>query len=60
MVKNTRTNLLNIVADAADSIRFSKTLPLKINPIPANSEKNNWPEFTFQQMPLAPHLACLL
>ena len=59
MVKNTRTNLLNIVDEAVDSIRFSKTLPLKINPIPVNSEKNNWPEFTFQQMPLAAVLPLL-
>ena len=53
MVKNTRDNLLNIVEDAEAKQRFEKNLPLKINEIPADSEKNNWVEFTFQQMPLA-------
>jgi len=59
MVKNTRANLLSILNEKADSARFSQTLPLKINPIPANSEKSNWVEFTFQQMPLAAVLPLL-
>jgi len=59
MVKNTRMNLLGVLKEKVDSIRFSQTLPLKINPIPANSEKNNWVEFTFQQMPLAAVLPLL-
>lgn len=58
-VKNTRTNLLRILKETVDSVRFSETLPLKINPIPANSEKNNWVEFTFQQMPIAAVLPLL-
>ena len=59
LVKNTRANLLNVLEDTVDSVRFSKTLPLKINPIPANSDKNNWVDFTFQQMPLAAVLPLL-
>jgi len=58
-VKNTRTDLLTILKDRVDSVRFSATLPLKINPIPANSDKNNWVQFTFQQMPLAAVLPLL-
>ena len=58
-VKNTRTDLLRILTEAVDSIRFSENLPLKITPIPANSEKKNWVEFTFQQMPLAAVLPLL-
>ena len=59
MVKNTRANLLGVLTEQVDSVRFSETLPLKINAIPTNSDKNNWVEFTFQQMPLAAVLPLL-
>ncbi len=58
MVNTTKDNLLNILEEE-EKQRFSRTLPLKINPIPENTTKNNWVEFTFQQMPLAAVLPIL-
>ena len=58
-IKNARVNFLNIIEDEVAKKRFNQTLPLKINPIPENSEKEDWVSFTFQQMPLAAVLPLL-
>lgn len=59
MVNNTRNNLLELIEETTEKNRFNQTLPLKINPIPIDSEKKNWVDFTFKQMPLAAVLPLL-
>lgn len=59
MVKSTRIDLINILEEETAKQRFDQTLPLKINEIPADSEKKNWVEFTFKQMPIAAVLPLL-
>ena len=57
MLKNkvleTRENLLSLIDDPAAKTSIAKAIPLKINEIPAGSDKKNWAQFHFQQMPVA-------
>lgn len=58
-INQARASLLAQVADTAVSIRLAAALPLKINPLPADTDKKTWAQFTFQQMPVAAVLPLL-
>ena len=55
----TRELLLNLVDDEAIRTEIAKNIPLRIREIPADSDKKNWSEFNFQQMPVAAILPLL-
>ena len=59
IVNQSRENLLNLIQDEAEKTRLAQNMPLKINPLPANSNKKDWTTFTFQQMPVAAVLPLL-
>ena len=48
-----RSKLLALIDDDAKRKELEESIPLKINPIPENTDKENWAQFTFQQMPVA-------
>ena len=54
-----RKRLLDLVEDENEKALLEKILPLELEPIPADSDKNNWAQFTFQQMPVAAALPIL-
>ncbi|MGK0364199.1 MAG: gliding motility-associated protein GldM [Saprospiraceae bacterium] len=54
-----RKRLLAQVEDEMVRATLAETIPLKVNPVPADSEKNSWTEFNFQQMPMAAVLPIL-
>ncbi len=54
-----RRRLLDLVEDGNEKALLEKILPLELEPIPADSDKNNWAQFTFQQMPVAAVLPIL-
>lgn len=58
-VGETREKLLALVEDPAVRKELAERIPLKINEIPANSDKKSWAQFTFQQMPVAAVLPIL-
>jgi len=58
-ILETREKLLNLVDDDEVRQQIGKSIPLKINPIPENSDKKTWEHFTFQQMPVAAVLPIL-
>ncbi len=49
----TREQLLGLIDEPEARQRIAESIPLKINEIPANSNKKDWVQFTFQQMPVA-------
>lgn len=54
-----RKRLLDLIESGNEKALLEKILPLELDPIPANSDKNNWAQFTFQQMPVAAVLPIL-
>jgi len=58
-IQKARADLLEQIADTAVRVQLSETLPLKVNPLPADTDKENWAQFTFQQMPVAAVLPLL-
>ena len=52
-VIETRKKLLSLIDDPAAKASIANSIPLKINDIPANSDKKDWVQFHFQQMPVA-------
>jgi len=54
-----REKLLAQVEDEMARATFASSIPLKINAVPADSEKNTWAEFNFQKMPMAAVLPIL-
>lgn len=54
-----RTALLNLIEDEQERAFLEKILPLELDPIPENSDKKSWAQFTFQQMPVAAVLPIL-
>jgi len=56
---NVRKRLLELVAGGNEKALLEKILPLEIEPIPEKSDKNDWAQFTFQQMPVAAVLPIL-
>ncbi|MBK9018399.1 MAG: hypothetical protein IPM82_32565 [Saprospiraceae bacterium] len=58
-VEETREKLLALVDEPAARKDLSERIPLKINEIPASSDKKTWAQFTFQQMPVAAVLPVL-
>ena len=58
-VLEARADLLNLVDEEVLKSSMSETIPLNINEVPADSEKENWAQFTFQQMPVAAVLPLL-
>lgn len=55
----TRAQLLALVDDETIRQQIADNIPLKINPIPEDSDKKTWEQFTFQQMPVAAVLPML-
>ncbi|MFT6360098.1 MAG: gliding motility-associated protein GldM [Saprospiraceae bacterium] len=55
----TREQLLALVDNKAIRQEIGNNIPLKINPIPEDSDKRTWEQFTFQQMPVAAVLPIL-
>ena len=58
-IVETRDQLLMQVEDEAVREQIANSIPLKINAIPEGSDKKNWEQFTFQQMPIAAVLPML-
>lgn len=58
-VLETREKLLALIGDPAARQHVAENIPLKINEIPAGSDKKTWAQFTFQQMPVAAVLPIL-
>ena len=54
-----RKRLLDLVEDGNEKALLEKILPLELDPIPEDSDKKNWAQFTFQQMPVAAVLPIL-
>jgi len=58
-INQARVDLLAQIADTSVSAQLAASLPLKINPLPADTDKKDWAQFTFQQMPVAAVLPLL-
>ena len=58
-VLKAREALLQIIKNDSVRIELEKSIPLKIDPIPENSDKVDWADFTFRQMPVAAVLPML-
>ncbi len=58
-IKKVRTDLLAQISDEDIRQELAATLPIKIEEIPENSDKKNWAEFKFKQMPVAAVLPLL-
>ena len=58
-VLNARESLLQIIENDSLRTELSKNIPLKIDPIPEDSDKADWADFTFRQMPVAAVLPML-
>ena len=58
-ILETKARLLGLIDEAADRQLLERSIPLKINEIPAHSDKKTWAQFTFQQMPTAAVLPIL-
>ena len=54
-----RKRLLDLIEDGNERALLEKILPLELEPIPENSDKKDWAQFTFQQMPVAAVLPIL-
>lgn len=54
-----RSRLLNLVEEPVERAKLERNIPLKIQDIPANSDKKDWADFTFRQMPVAAVLPML-
>jgi len=52
-IEEVRIQLLNLLDDKNAKALLDKVLPLEIEPIPEDSDKKSWAQFTFQQMPVA-------
>ena len=58
-IETTRNALLNLIDDEQLRQELSQNIPLKVNALPADTEKKDWEHFTFQQMPVAAILPML-
>jgi gliding motility-associated protein GldM len=52
-ISETREQLLALVDEPEARAQLAERIPLKINDVPAGSDKKSWAQFTFQQMPVA-------
>lgn len=58
-VRDTRAELLSFVENEEIQAILSGSIPLKINDLPADTDKKSWSEFNFKQMPVAAVLPTL-
>jgi len=58
-IEKTRKDLLDLVEEEEERGVLEKNIPLRVNEIPKDSDKENWAQFTFQQMPIAAVLPVL-
>ncbi len=58
-INKAREALLALIEEEETRTQLAESLPLKVKPIPENSDKTTWAQFTFQQMPLAAVLPLL-
>ena len=58
-INEVRTAMLNLIENESERDFLSKVLPLELQPIPEDSDKDTWAQFTFQQMPVAAVLPIL-
>lgn len=58
-VKEVREQLLQLVENDTTRSLIAASMPLKVNPPPADSEKDTWSKFNFQMMPMAAVLPIL-
>ena len=58
-ITEVRQRLLDLVEDENEKALLSEVLPLELQPIPEDSDKKNWAQFTFQKMPVAAVLPIL-
>lgn len=54
-----RARLLALVEEPEERARLENNIPLKIQEVPADSDKKDWADFTFRQMPVAAVLPIL-
>jgi len=54
-----RATLLEQIEKEEERLSLSQNIPLKVNEVPADSDKKDWAQFTFQQMPVAAVLPLL-
>jgi len=58
-INEVREAMLALIESEGDRDFLSKVLPLELQEIPADSDKDTWAQFTFQQMPVAAVLPML-
>ncbi|MFK7807384.1 MAG: gliding motility protein GldM [Saprospiraceae bacterium] len=58
-IRKARMDLLQLVESDEERKLLEYSIPLNVNEIPADSDKENWSQFTFQQMPVAAVLPML-
>ncbi|MEM8906418.1 MAG: gliding motility protein GldM [Bacteroidota bacterium] len=58
-ILRTRAALLEQIDAEEVREQLAQNMPLKINPVPADSDKTSWAQHTFQQMPVAAVLPLL-
>lgn len=53
-IKETRQAFIDLISGTAEEKQaFAATLPLDVEPLPADTKMKNWSEFKFKQMPVA-------
>ena len=58
-ILETQKQLLTLIEDEQTRTNIAANIPLKINEIPLDSDKKNWSQLMFQQMPVAAVLPIL-
>ena len=58
-IRKVKNDILTLIEEENSRKRLEKNIPLEIAPIPENSDKTSWAQFTFQQMPVAAVLPLL-
>ncbi len=58
-IHQVREDLLAKITDEEVRTQLAATLPVKVETVPENSDKENWAQFKFQQMPIAAVLPLL-
>ncbi|MFT4663192.1 MAG: gliding motility-associated protein GldM [Gammaproteobacteria bacterium] len=58
-IEKTRNDLLGLVAEEDERRILENNIPLRVNEVPEHSDKENWSQYTFQQMPVAAVLPVL-
>lgn len=58
-IHKAREEFLALIEEPKDRAQIEKSIPLRVNELPEDTDKENWAQFTFQQMPVAAVLPVL-